>query len=79
MTLTLEAGTGFNWETRSAQTDLTTLSADDLTALKNQAAENMASEVLKAMLTLPEDDLAFIREGLTEEAWQRILAALGGA
>lgn len=79
VTLTLEAGTGFNWETRSAQTDLTTLSADDLTALKNQAAENMASEVLKAMLTLPEDDLAFIREGLTEEAWQRILAALGGA
>ena len=38
----------------------------------------MAAQVLRGMLTLPQEDLAFIQKGLSQEAWQRILNALGG-
>ena len=76
--INLAYGDGFNWELRETETNLELLGEEGLTALQTQSAERLASDVLKGLLSLPQEDLLFISEGLTPEAWQRILDALGG-
>ena len=78
LTLSMAAGESFSWEMRGTETKLDELSAESLTALQEDGAKRMAAQVLRAMLTLPQEDLAFIQKGLSQEAWQRILNALGG-
>ena len=78
LTLSMAAGESFNWEMRGTETKLDELSAESLTALQEDGAKRMAAQVLRVMLTLPQEDLAFIQKGLSQEAWQRILNALGG-
>ena len=78
LTLSMAAGESFNWEMRGTETKLDELSAESLTALQEDGAKRMAAQVLRGMLTLPQEDLAFIQKGLSQEAWQRILNALGG-
>ncbi len=77
--INLAYGDGFNWELREAETDLEALSTEALTLLQEQGAEQLAADMLRGLLQLPQEDLLFISEGLTEDAWQRILDALGGA
>ena len=72
-------GDGFNWELRPVETDLESLSEDALKVLQEQGAERLAADMLRGLLRLPQEDLLFISEGLSEEAWQRVLEALGGA
>ena len=79
LTCTLAVGEGFNWEMRAGQTDLEGLSAEALALLQAQGAENMASQLVQVLLRLPAEDLTFLRDGLTDEAWQRIINALGSA
>lgn len=79
LTCTLAVGEGFNWEMRAGQTDLDGLSAEALALLQAQGAESMASQLVQTLLRLPAEDLAFLRDGLTDEAWQRIINALGSA
>ena len=78
LTLSMAAGESFNWEMRGTETKLDELSAESLTALQEDGAKRMAAQVLRGMLALPQEDLAFIQKGLSQEAWQRILNALGG-
>ena len=77
--INLAYGDGFNWELREGETNLETLGMEALTALQEQSAERLAADMLQGLLRLPQEDLLFISEGLTQEAWQRILDALGGA
>ena len=78
LTLSMAAGESFNWEMRGTETKLDELSAESLTALQEDGAKRMAAQVLRGMLTLPQEDSAYIQKGLSQEAWQRILHALGG-
>ncbi len=72
-------GDGFNWELRPEEINLQTLNTPDLEALQAQGAQRLSAAMLRGLLQLPQSDLLFISEGLSQEAWQRILDAFGGA
>ena len=44
----------------------------------NKTYLNFRNNLYMLYKNLPQEDLAFIQKGLSQEAWQRILNALGG-
>ena len=80
MYINLAYGDGFNWELREGETNLETLGTEALARHFRSRARNAWRRICsRGCSRLPQEDLLFISEGLTQEAWQRILDALGGA
>ncbi len=70
--LKVQPGAELTWQQTATRLDVSAMAAEERTTLEGELQTRMAAELLRALLSLPDEDLNFVNDELDPEAWQQV-------